>query len=140
MKKYNVIMVFNTTYDKLLMCHRRKEPFRGLSNLVGGKIEAGENGLDAAYRELREETGIGKADIRLTPLMDFRYHLSDILLEVYVGKLKREVAVSGDENELYWSDLNRNFFDTAVFAGGGNIGHMLEEVKWHEKTLFAENP
>ena len=36
----------------------KKEPHKGLSNLVGGKIELHENGLAAAYRELSEETGV----------------------------------------------------------------------------------
>ena len=40
------------------MCHRQKPPYQGLYNLVGGKAEDGEDGLHAAYRELREETGI----------------------------------------------------------------------------------
>jgi 8-oxo-dGTP diphosphatase len=40
--KYNVIIVFNKDFDKLLMCYRRKEPFKGLYNLVGGKFEKDE--------------------------------------------------------------------------------------------------
>ena len=58
MKGYNVIAVFNEDADKWLMCKRRKNPYKGLSNLVGGKIEQGEDGLGVAYRELQEETGI----------------------------------------------------------------------------------
>ena len=58
MKGYNIIAVFNETADQWLMCKRKKNPYKGLSNLVGGKIEPGEEGLAAAYRELWEETGI----------------------------------------------------------------------------------
>ena len=50
-------------------------------------------------------------------------------MEVYAGRLKRDVDVYGDENELYWSGLEQNFFDLHLFAGEGNIGHMLEQVK-----------
>jgi len=53
----NVIWVFSPDCKKVLMCKRHKEPFKGLYNLVGGKIESGENNMDAAYRELAEETG-----------------------------------------------------------------------------------
>ncbi|MBQ7050022.1 MAG: NUDIX domain-containing protein, partial [Firmicutes bacterium] len=60
MKGYNIIAVFNETADQWLMCRRKKNPFKGLSNLVGGKIEEGEDGMTAAYRELQEETGITK--------------------------------------------------------------------------------
>ena len=52
MQGYNAIVVFCENADKMLMCKRRKNPYKGLSNFVGGKIEKNENGLDAAYREL----------------------------------------------------------------------------------------
>jgi 8-oxo-dGTP diphosphatase len=129
MQGYNVIMVYNKDMDRLLMCKRLKNPYKGLSNLVGGKIENGERGIDAAYRELQEETGISKEDITLHHLMDFIYYFQNCYVEVYVGKLNRDVNISGDENELYWSDLNKDFFDMSLYAGEGNIGHMIEQVK-----------
>jgi len=58
MQGLNVIWVFNPTGEQVLMCKRHKEPYKGLYNLVGGKIEPNEDGLVAAYRELAEETGI----------------------------------------------------------------------------------
>ena len=67
MKGYNVIVVFNKEADKMLMCKRVKDPYKGLSNFVGGKIEKDENCYDAAYRELFEETSIKKEDIQLSP-------------------------------------------------------------------------
>ena len=39
MKKYNVIVIFNKELVKILMCKRTKEPYIGMYNLVGGKIE-----------------------------------------------------------------------------------------------------
>jgi len=136
MQGFNVLAVFNCDKSKLLMCKRKKNPYKGLSNLVGGKIEKNENGNDAAYRELFEETGISPKDITLTHLMDFTYHLSSVYVEVYVGKLNREVTVKGDENELYWSDLTCDFFDIDLFAGEGNIGHIMEQIKMREDKLF----
>lgn len=96
---------------------------------MGGKIENGEDGLTAAYRELWEETSITKKDVKLVHLMDMVYHLSDCMIEVYAGKLCRAVEVTGDENELYWAPLNDNYFDTKRYAGEGNIGHILEEIR-----------
>ncbi len=49
MQGYNVIAVYNETADKLLMCTRRKNPYKGLSNLVGCKIKDDEDGISAAY-------------------------------------------------------------------------------------------
>ena len=137
MRGYNVIVVFNKEADGMLMCKRVKDPYKGLSNFVGGKIEAGEDGLDAAYRELWEETAITKDDIKLTHLMDFTYHMAQEYVEVYVGRLNKDVEIKGDENELYWSDLNHNFFDMVEYAGEGNIGHIVEHIKlfWNELKL-----
>lgn len=135
MREVNIIVVYNETADRLLMCKRRKNPYQGLSNFVGGKIEPGETGLQAAYRELEEETGITKDDILLTHFMDFTYCLEDCRLEVYVGKLNKQVAVFGEENDLYWSALDCDFFDQTQYAGEGNIGHILA----HLDAYFKED-
>lgn len=77
-------------------------------------------------------------DIILHHLMDFKYYLKDCYVEVYVGRLKREVSVSGDENILYWSDLNNNFFDMSLYGGEGSIGHMIEQVNYVKERLFSD--
>lgn len=60
--------------------------------------------------------------------MDFTYHLASIKVEVYVGRLNKEVIVYGDENDLEWIGINQNFFDVSRFAGEGNIGHIMEHI------------
>ena len=50
MRKLNLIVVFNTDLEKVLFCIRAKEPYKGLYNFVGGKVENGETNDDAAYR------------------------------------------------------------------------------------------
>ncbi len=136
MQGYNAIVVFCENADKVLMCKRRRNPYKGLLNFVGGKIEKDENGLDAAYRELEEETTISRNDIVLSHLMDFTYYFGNCYLEVYVGKLNKAVDVSGDENELYWSTLDHDFFDVTQYAGEGNIGHIMMHVKMYQEELL----
>lgn len=136
MQGYNIIAVFNETADRILMCKRRRNPYKGLSNFVGGKIEPGEDGLSAAYRELEEETAIKPEDICLSHLMDFTYHCSDLYLEVYVGRLNKPINVSGEENDLYWSTLEHNFFDVSKYAGEGNIGHILMHIDMFRRELL----
>lgn len=136
MQGFNVIAVYNEKADRILMCRRRKNPYKGLSNFVGGKIEKDEDSISAAYRELEEETTITKEDIILTHLMDFTYYLDDCYVEVYVGKLNKEIAVSGNENDLYWSELDCDFFDTKKYAGEGNIGHMIEHINFSRDKLL----
>ncbi|MBS4195760.1 NUDIX hydrolase [Lederbergia citri] len=138
MEGYNVLMIYNKNMNQLLMCKRLKNPYKGLSNLVGGKIEIGESGIESAYRELFEETGISKEDVNLHHLMDFKYYLQNCYVEVYVGRLKREVSVSGDENVLYWSNLNKDLFDMSLYAGEGNIGHMVEQVNMVKDSLLSD--
>ena len=136
MKGYNVVWVFNQERDRVLMCLRRKDPYKGLYNLVGGKIEPGESSPDAAWRELREETGIDRDDIDLLRLMDFVYHQEDACrVEVWAGTLKRDIIPHGDENELHWLALDENFFDMGRFAGEGNIGHIYELVKINRERI-----
>lgn len=136
MRKLNVIIVFDNEEDKILMCKRTKEPYKGKLNLVGGKVEKGEDELNAAYRELEEETGISKNDIILTSLMNFEYKLQDMELEVYVGKLNKEVKLVEEINKLFWIDKNDNFFDVEKYAGEGNIGHMLKHVEIYKDEVL----
>ncbi len=139
MQGYNVIAVFSPDKKEVLMCRRVKDPYKGLFNMVGGKIEPGETGEHAAYRELFEETGIDGKHIRLTHLMDFSYPLSGCYVEVYAGWLKSSMEVFGEENPLVWMSAGENFFDMTKFAGEGNIGHIMEQVKINRTEIFKEN-
>ena len=109
MKKMNVIVVFDKNLEKTLMCKRTKEPYIGMYNLVGGKIEKENDGLNEAYRELEEETNIKKKDIDLIHFMNLSYTKWD--------------------KELEGVNINDNFFDMNKYAGEGNIGHIIEEIK-----------
>lgn len=133
MRGYNLIAVFNREEDKVLMCKRKKNTYKGLANLVGGKIEKNENGIEAAYRELQEETTITRDDIILYHLMDFTYYGEGCFIEVYVGKLNKQIKVSGDENELFWSDLEQDFSDESKYAGNGNIDHIMKVIKQYKE-------
>lgn len=128
MKRMNVIAVFNKDLTKTLMCKRKKEPYKNLYNFVGGKIEK-DNSVEEAYRELKEETNIAKKDINIVHLMDIFYYKADIELEIYYGVLKNEVNLIEEVNKLKWIDMKENFFDYNKFAGEGNIGHIMIQIK-----------
>ncbi|MGL4736907.1 MAG: NUDIX hydrolase [Cellulosilyticaceae bacterium] len=129
MQGYNCIMIYSQNKEQLLCCKRIKDPYIGLYNLVGGKIEKEESGEAAAYRELEEETGITKSDVKLSHMMDFTYYNQGCYVEVYVGQLRGDVALRQEMHPLVWLDVTENFFDQTRFAGEGNIGHMVEQVK-----------
>lgn len=136
MKKLNVILVYDKDESKILMCKREKEPYKGKFNLVGGKVENGEDEMHAAYRELQEETGITNNDIVLTHVMNFQYEMQNMELEVFAGKLNKDIKLVEEVNKLYWIDKNENFFDLEKYAGEGNIGHMLQQVEIYKNKIF----
>ena len=134
MKKMNVIAVFDKKIENTLMCKRTKDPYKGKYNFVGGKIEKEKDGLNEAYRELEEETNIKKNDIDLIHFMNLTYTKWNKELEVYYGILKNEVGLIEEVNKLEWVSVNDNFFDMNRYAGEGNIGHIIEEIKIDLKT------
>lgn len=129
MQGYNCIMVFDKEEEHLLFCKRLWDPYEGKFNLVGGKIDEGESGFHAAYRELCEETGITDEDIELIHMMDFTYYNQGCYVEVYVGTLLNDVELVPEDHPLCWLPLDGDFFDLDKYAGEGNIGHMLEQVR-----------
>lgn len=129
MKKYNVIVVFDKDMNNTLMCKRTKEPYKGMYNLVGGKIEKDNDGLNEAYRELYEETNISNNDIKLIHFMNIEYLSMNKSLEVYYGILNKDVTLIEEVNKLEWVSINDNFFDINKYAHKGNIGHIIEEIK-----------
>ena len=129
MKKMNVIVIFDKNLDKTLMCKRTKEPYMGMYNLVGGKIEKENDGLNEAYRELFEETNIQKSDVDLVYFMNLSYIKWNKELEVYYGVLNKDVTLIEEVNKLEWVPIDDNFFDMNKYAGEGNIGHIIEEIK-----------
>jgi len=121
-------MIYSEDHKRLLFCKRMKDPYQGLYNIVGGKVEAGELHFDAAYRELFEETGISAEEVELFHMMDFTYYNQNCVVEVYAGTLKHPVVLKEEANPLVWFSIEEDFFD-GRFAGEGNIGHMAEQVK-----------
>lgn len=42
---------------------------------------------------------------------------------------KNEVKLIEEVNKLEWVSINDNFFDMHKYAGEGNVGHIIEEIK-----------
>ena len=69
--------------------------------------------------------------------MDFSYSLCGEYIEVYAGGLKREITLREEKNPLLWISADKNFFDMSLFAGEGNIGHIMEHIKMHSSDIFG---
>ena len=129
MRKFNLIVVFNEDLTKTLFGIRAKEPYKGLYNFVGGKVEKNESNDDAAYRELYEETGISTKDIKLDHFMDLNYFKYENNLQVYYGILKHKVILAEEKNKLEWVTINDELLDNSRFAGNYNIPHIIKQIK-----------
>lgn len=125
----NCIVVFDKNKEKLLFCKRAKNPYKGLLNFVGGKVEPEETSEHAAYRELFEETGIAKKDIKLYRLMDMTYYQKQFVLEIYMGILEYDVPLIEEVNSLEWISIEDDFTDSNRYAGDKNIAHIVEVAK-----------
>ena len=134
MRKLNSIVVFDKTLNKALFCIRAKEPYKGLYNFVGGKVEKNETNDDAAYRELFEETGISKKDIKLDHFMDLNYFKYGNNIQVYYGILSHEVKLVEEKNKLEWLDINEKLLDNNKFGGNYNIPHIIRQIKVYLKN------
>ena len=128
MKRLNLIVVFNNNLDKALFCIRAKEPYKGLYNFVGGKVEEGEENDEAAYRELFEETGISSNDIKLDHFMDLNYFKYENNIQVYYGVLRNEVTLVEEKNKLEWVSINEELLNNEKFAGNYNIPHIIRQI------------
>lgn len=133
MRKLNLIVVFSENLDNVLFCIRAKEPYKGLYNFVGGKVEEGETNDDAAYRELFEETGISRKDIKLEHFMDLNYFMYENNLQVYYGILKNPVTLVEEKNKLEWVQINNELLNNEKFAGNYNIPHIIKQIKVYLK-------
>lgn len=98
----------------LLVIKRAHPPGEGLWAIPGGAIEPGERILDAAKRELAEETGLaGEPDgilglaqvIRRDESGATRWHYLIVLVSFDPESLKGELKPSGDAADATWFPL-----------------------------------
>jgi len=111
------------TVPRVLLIQRANPPFAGRWALPGGFVEEGERVMDAAPRELAEETGLRVAQLRLlgvydTPGRDPRGWTISV---VYLAHVPSETTVEGadDARDARWfsaDELPELAFDHAAIV------------------------
>lgn len=96
---------------RVLLARRANPPAAGLWSLPGGGLELGESVIDAARREVREETGVECKPVPVFEVVDrvFRdeagrvqYHY--VIIEVLARWVSGEPVPGSDASEAAWFD------------------------------------
>lgn len=100
------VLVIATRGDELLLIRRaaHKKLWPGIVNAPGGHVEAGEDPLQAAQRELWEETGVDAATLVLRGLLttDSPQAGTGVLVFVYRATVRDTQLRASDEGTPLW--------------------------------------
>lgn len=104
-----LIFLFNQNNHVLLLKGSpKKKRWAGLFNGIGGHIEAGEDIIDSAQRELMEETGL--SGIFLYLCGQIMIHVTEdtgVALFIFKGQYSGEIKSKSPEGELEWIDMDQ---------------------------------
>ena len=80
-----VTLCFVKYKNSLLMINRKKPPFMGMWNALGGHLENNEEVEDCAKREIYEESGVIVKDLTLYSISTWNY--DDDIIYVYLSHI-----------------------------------------------------
>jgi|HubBroStandDraft_1064217.scaffolds.fasta_scaffold00309_24 8-oxo-dGTP diphosphatase len=124
--------------DRFLLVRRAKPPNRGYWGFPGGVQELGETVLEAARRELAEETAIEAADPRIFTALDaierdedgrIRYHYT--LIVVAFDWLSGEGEAADDAEALGWFRIQ----DIETLPALPSVGSLILQALEAAQTL-----
>ena len=101
-------LIFLTRGNQILLLKgaQDKRLWAGLYNGIGGHVEQGEDILSAAYRELREETGIKTSSLRLCGIVTIDTQTNPgVCIYIFKGKYVSGELNASQEGSLEWVQL-----------------------------------
>jgi ADP-ribose pyrophosphatase YjhB (NUDIX family) len=115
--------------ESVLLVQRGKAPYDGFWSLPGGSVEPGETAMEAAAREVREETGIACRLDALAGIDDVMVHDSDgqLTLQYAIAVFSGRVGAETGEPSAA-SDARASRFVELSQIGGMGIGPRLDAI------------
>lgn len=102
----------NPDTGEFLLVRRAHAPAKGLWAFPGGRVHFGETLVEAAARELREETGLSARDIRFHTLFELMSDGSDgdtphhFVLAVHRAETAGEPVADDDADDAGWFSID----------------------------------
>ncbi|WP_127848431.1 NUDIX domain-containing protein [Lacticaseibacillus hulanensis] len=152
-KKYTLVSML--TPLGVVAINRRKPPFRGMWNLIGGKVEKGETLLACAARETHEETGVLLPEYRFTSLGVLDWYVDGELvglIYLYSAKVGDELGLPRVTREGLLASVDPSWLSApdnqgavpdaravlpAMLSGRSNL-HLVARYTGDELTQFEE--
>ena len=122
-----VIIAGNENDREILLIKRKHEPYEGMWALPGGFVDENEDLIDAAMRELKEETGIDNVALEQIgafgkPGRDPRGHTVDVAYLAQINSIV-EVNAGDDAADAKWflvDNLPKLAFDHEIIIEKAN--------------------
>jgi 8-oxo-dGTP pyrophosphatase MutT (NUDIX family) len=135
------VLVYLVDDGKVCLGMKKVRYSQGKWNGFGGKIEAGESEVDAAIREVKEESGVDIESKDLTKKASFYYFETpeDWTVEVFIcHKWKGEIEES-DEMQPNWFDIDKLPFEQMWENDALWIKEVLTSKKQLKGTFWHDN-
>jgi 8-oxo-dGTP diphosphatase len=145
------VLIYVRDADRVLMIHRNGRPgdyHSGKWNGLGGKCEIDESPLQAAQRELREESGLSIDESAFRSLgviqfPNFKAHKNeDWMVFVFVVQApglsrKPESVIAGDEGTLHWVPV-QDLLSLNLWAGDREFIPLVMDEKPFVGTIWYQ--
>lgn len=141
MNSFSLVLIYNKETKKILLCKSDCCTYDRVFDFICAERMQGENGLECAYRELQNATGLTEDDITLQHIFDFTYVLDRRRLQVFAGSVSQaqvRKALRHRENSLLWADVGRDLCDDYEFFNGNCISHILSSICFNPATGLFE--
>lgn len=133
---YTLSVIFTQDTEWVLTCFHHKQK---ALNFVGGKVEEGEDYMDASYRELYEETGIrqDEVDLKFLRCEHVTTGQGDVWgMYITTGILKEDILLVPEKNDLRWLPVLNVVELLDSFSYGSCTMYLLQACD----LLGIENP